>query len=62
MPFYEYQCTNKDCEVVTEKLRKVADRDDFIDCPKCGTITKKKVSQSSFQLKGGGWYSDGYSG
>ena len=35
-------------------------------CPKansepCGEPTKKRVSRTSFVLKGGGWYKDGYS-
>jgi hypothetical protein len=30
-------------------------------CPDCSGPVKKLMSRSSFQLKGGGWYSDGYS-
>lgn len=30
-------------------------------CPKCGKIAKRIISQTSFTLKGGGWYKDGYS-
>ena len=59
MPIYEYACP--DCGEVTEKLRKVSEREDPVSCSKCGGATKKKVSESSFQLKGGGWYKDGYS-
>lgn len=62
MPCYEYKCQSEQCGEVTEKLRKVADRDNCIPCPKCGSTTKRKVSESSFQLKGGGWYKDGYAG
>lgn len=29
-------------------------------CPDCSGTVKKLVSMSSFQLKGGGWYADGY--
>lgn len=32
------------------------------ECPDCSGPVKKLVSKSSFQLKGGGWYADGYSG
>ena len=32
-----------------------------IDCPECEKETmKRKIGLSSFQLKGGGWYKDGY--
>lgn len=31
------------------------------ECPKCGAeALERLVSQSSFALKGGGWYADGY--
>lgn len=30
-------------------------------CPDCGGKTEKKLSRTSFQLKGSGWYADGYS-
>ena len=61
MPIYEYKCVSEDCKNLTEKMRKVAEKDDPLECPKCGCSTRKAVSQSSFQLKGGGWYKDGYS-
>jgi predicted nucleic acid-binding Zn ribbon protein len=32
-----------------------------ITCPKCGQRAKKIISPCSFELKGGGWYADGYS-
>lgn len=35
--------------------------DPLTSCPDCSGPVKKLVSISSFQLKGGGWYSDGYS-
>jgi len=62
MPVYEYRCQNGDCSEITETLRKVAERDDSLTCPKCGSGTQRKVSESSFRLKGGGWYKDGYAG
>ena len=63
MPIYEYQCPK--CEAEVEKLMRLRAPD-----PKCGECAKqgdevemaRKVSQGSFQLRGGGWYSDGYSG
>lgn len=30
-------------------------------CPDCSGAVQKIMSTSSFQLKGGGWYADGYS-
>jgi putative FmdB family regulatory protein len=60
MPIYEYQCEDAECGEKTEKLRKMAESDDPVECPKCSKPMKRMVSQSSFSLKGGGWASDGY--
>lgn len=58
MPVYEYEC--KQCQKVFEVQQKMADKP-LSDCPECQAPVKKLVSMSSFQLKGGGWYADGYS-
>ncbi len=58
MPVYEYECPA--CEKVFEVQQRISD-DPLSSCPDCGGKVKKLVSMSSFQLKGGGWYSDGYS-
>lgn len=60
MPIYEYRC-NK-CEATDEVLQKVSDPAPE-ECPSCGTkkSMEKLISQTSFQLKGGGWYKDLYS-
>lgn len=58
MPVYEYECTG--CEKVFEVQQRIAD-DPVESCPDCGKSVKKLISMSSFQLKGGGWYADGYS-
>jgi putative FmdB family regulatory protein len=59
MPVYEYEC--KACGHAFEEWQKMSD-EPVKTCPKC---KKKKVerliSQTSFQLKGGGWYKDLYS-
>lgn len=60
MPIYEYACTNEDCKAVSEKMRKVAEADNPYACPQCGQETRRKVSATNFQLKGGGWAADGY--
>lgn len=57
MPVYEYECPA--CEIVHEVQQRIAD-DPLQNCPDCGGAVKKIVSRSSFQLKGGGWYADGY--
>jgi putative FmdB family regulatory protein len=58
MPVYEYECPT--CEKVFEVQQRMSD-DPLSSCPDCGGDVKKLVSMSSFHLKGGGWYSDGYS-
>lgn len=57
MPIYEYRCP--DCGNEFDKLQKISDPTPA--CPSCQSENvAKKVSRTSFQLKGGGWYSDGY--
>jgi putative FmdB family regulatory protein len=58
MPVYEYECSG--CQKVFEVQQRMSD-DPLSHCPECAAEVKKLVSMSSFQLKGGGWYSDGYS-
>lgn len=58
MPIYEYQCET--CEEVIEAWQSLSDKP-MTTCPSCSGTLKKLVSMSSFQLKGGGWYADGYS-
>ena len=58
MPIYEYQCTG--CTHEFEAIQKFSDEPLTI-CPTCKeNFLEKKVSMSAFQLKGGGWYKDGY--
>lgn len=59
MPIYEYQCP--DCGNDFELMQKIGA--EAPACGRCGgTQVAKKVSRTSFVLKGGGWYKDGYSG
>lgn len=58
MPVYEYECNS--CEKVFEVQQKMSDAP-FKKCPECAGELKKLISTNSFQLKGGGWYADGYS-
>jgi putative FmdB family regulatory protein len=65
MPTYEYECT-RGCRFEIEQSIK----DDALKrCPKAvcprgvgGVSVHRLISAASFILKGGGWYSDGYSG
>ena len=59
MPIYEYACEK--CGEVTEKLVSISGDNNEIDCPKCSSKATKIMSASAFHLKGGGWYSQGYS-
>jgi putative FmdB family regulatory protein len=58
MPIYEYECTS--CCNVFEIFQSMTE-EPLTACPACSGSVKKLVSMSSFQLKGGGWYTDGYS-
>jgi putative FmdB family regulatory protein len=59
MPIYEYQCQS--CHAVFEEWQSGFEDQEF-PCPECGGESKKLISHSSFHLKGGGWYADGYGG
>jgi len=58
MPIYEYECCK--CGKIVEAWQSLSDKP-VADCPECSGEMKKLISRSSFQLKGGGWYADGYS-
>ena len=59
MPIYEYVCTA--CGHDFDEIQKISDKP-IRKCPVCSkSKVEKKVSLSGFHLKGGGWYSDGYS-
>jgi putative FmdB family regulatory protein len=55
MPVYEFECSKG---TVTERLVSLGTTD--ITCPCCRRKAKKILSRFSFELKGGGWYADGY--
>lgn len=60
MPLYEYDC--KACGKPMELIRKFSEADEKT-CPECGEqALERRTSQTAFQLKGSGWYADGYSG
>ncbi len=57
MPIYEYRC--KDCEKVIEVLIGINDKQPR-KCRDCSGSLEKLVSRTSFMLKGGGWFNEGY--
>ena len=57
MPIYEYLCEN--CGKEFEEWQKFADPP--VDrCPDCGGHSRRLISQSTFVLKGTGWYVTDY--
>jgi putative FmdB family regulatory protein len=57
MPIYEYECTQ--CGQIEEALQKFSDKP-LKKCRHCSGKLVKLVSQSSFHLKGSGWYVTDY--
>jgi len=57
MPIYEYEC--KKCGHQTEVWQKFSDSP-LTKCELCNGRMKKLISQSSFHLKGSGWYVTDY--
>lgn len=58
MPVYEYGC--KKCRKTFEYLQRITDPPKK-KCEACGGALERLISQTSFQLKGSGWYKDLYS-
>jgi len=58
MPTYEYKCNNGHHFEVEQCIT-----DDPLEtCTRCRAGAHRLISVTNFILKGGGWYSDGYSG
>ncbi len=57
MPIYEYKCTV--CGHRFEKLQSISE-EPVKTCPVCGGAVKKLISNTSFILKGTGWYVTDY--
>ena len=57
MPIYEYRCTS--CGHQIEVLQKMSERP-LRKCSRCSGRLEKLISRAAFQLRGGGWYSEGY--
>jgi putative FmdB family regulatory protein len=56
MPIYEYQCQKCGDFEITQKITDKA----LTRCPTCKGKVKKLISNTSFQLKGTGWYITDY--
>jgi putative FmdB family regulatory protein len=56
MPIYEYQCEK--CGVF-EQTQRITDPA-LERCPTCRRKVRRLISNTSFQLKGGGWYVTDY--
>ena len=57
MPIYEYRCTA--CGHQIEVMQKMSERR-LRKCSRCSGRLEKLISRAAFQLRGGGWYSEGY--
>ena len=57
MPIYEYKCAN--CSRVFEAIQKFTD-EPLTECRFCQGPVERLISNSSFQLKGSGWYVTDY--
>jgi putative FmdB family regulatory protein len=58
MPFYEYRC--EACGYEFEEFQKITDRP-VKTCPECKKRkVRRLISQTSFVLKGSGWYVTDY--
>ncbi len=57
MPIYEYECQK--CKKHHEVMQKITDKP-LSKCPDCAGKLKKMISNTSFVLKGTGWYATDY--
>jgi len=58
VPIYEYKCSK--CGEIFEAFQKINDSP-LAKCKFCSGKVERLISQSSFQLKGSGWYLTDYS-
>lgn len=56
MPIYEYQCQKCGTFEITQRITEKP----LSKCPTCKNKVKKLISNTSFQLKGTGWYITDY--
>lgn len=58
MPIYEYSCPKCGEFELTQRITD----DPLKKCPTCKSKVRKLISNTSFQLKGSGWYVTDYGG
>lgn len=59
MPIYAYECGT--CGSRFDRMLRLAERDAPQTCPKCeATPATRRVAGGHFELRGGGWFKDGY--
>ena len=56
MPTYDYECTKGHQFEVEQRITE----DPLTRCTICRSKVTRLISATTFILKGGGWYSDGY--
>ena len=56
MPIYEYQCEKCGTFEITQRITEKP----LAKCPTCKSKVRKLISNTSFQLKGTGWYVTDY--
>ncbi len=56
MPMYEYECAACGKFEVKQRMSEAP----LAECTRCGASVRRLISTTSFALKGGGWYGDGY--
>ena len=57
MPLYDMLC--EDCG--HEEKDMLLTREEEVECKECGKKMYRQLALAGFQLKGSGWYRDGYS-
>ncbi|MGQ9859206.1 MAG: FmdB family zinc ribbon protein [Thermodesulfobacteriota bacterium] len=57
MPIYEYKCDG--CGKELEVMQRITD-EPLRSCPSCGGVMQRLISNTSFILKGTGWYATDY--
>lgn len=57
MPIYDYKCTDEECGHITERRCKISERNDPLECEKCGSNMEMGIMSSNAVLirKGPGW-------
>ena len=58
MPIYEYRCPH--CNKVIEEGVHLSEAQAMVTCDDCGTESPRIISETSFVLRGGGWYVTDY--